>query len=252
MDIIVCIKQNPDLQQIRIKNRQPILEGVPMVFGDLDKNALEEAIKIKEAHGGKVVVLSLGTAKLKEGVKEPLAMGADEAYIVTNTPPNADPSFTAQVLADAVKKIGNFDLILCGEASSDDYTGQVPSRLAEILDLPQATYVRKVEVQGDKVILERNLEDGFEVVEATGPVLVSVAGEINEPRLPSVMQIMKANKKPKTEWSVADVSATAASEVVEVKSNLAEEQDRKNQIFEGPDAIDKFVDALIREGVLGR
>jgi electron transfer flavoprotein beta subunit len=261
MDIVVCMKQIPDLQQIRIKERRPVLEGVPLIWGDLDKNAIEEAAKIKEKLGdAKITVVALGSEKLQQGMLEPLAMGADEAVLLT------DPAFggsdsigTAKVLGKAIQKIGAYDLVLLGEGSTDNYSGVVSSALAELLNLPEITYVRELDIEDGKVTAVRNMEGSFEVVEADLPVLVTVAQEINEPRLPKFMAIRKAGAKPRHEWGPADIGLSA-DEVgknalsVEILTNLAPEQDRKNIILEGDldDKIDKLVDALIKEGVLGR
>jgi electron transfer flavoprotein beta subunit len=261
MNIIVCMKQIPDLQQIRIKERKPILEGAPLIFGDLDKNALEEAVRIKEKVGeAKITALSLGPAKLKDGIKEALAIGADEAVLLTDPAfAGSDSVATAQALAKAIQKIGEYDLILCGEGSTDNYSGQVGPRLAEMLDLPQITYVRELEVKDGKIQVVRNMEESFEVVEADLPALVTVADEINEPRLASLRQILQAARKPVQEWTPADLGL-AEDEVgeegtaVEVLSNLAPEEERKQVVFSGEldEMIGGLVDALTKEGVLGR
>jgi len=152
MNIIVCMKQVVDLQQIRIKRdtRQPVLEGLPLQLGDMDKNALEEAVKIKEKYGAKVTVLSVGSMKLKETVLQALAMGADGATIIVDPAcDGSDPASTALTLAAAAKKIGLPDLILLGEGSTDNYSGQICSRVAEILGVPQITYVRELSLEYD-------------------------------------------------------------------------------------------------------
>ena len=261
MDIVVCMKQVPDLQQIRIKERKPVLEGVPLLWGDLDKNAIEEAAKIKEKLGdAKITVVAKGSEKLQQGILEPLAMGADEAVLLTDPAfQGSDSMGTARVLAKAIEKIGDYDLIILGEGSTDNYSGLVGSALAELLDLPEITYVRELDIEDGKVKAVRNVEESFEVVEADLPVLLTVAQEINEPRLPKFMAIRKAGAKPRHEWGPADIGLSA-DEVgknalsVEVLTNLAPEQDRKNIILEGDldEKIDKLVDALIKEGVLGR
>jgi len=261
MDIIVCMKQIPDLQQIRIKERKPILENVPLVWGDLDKNAMEEAVKVKEKVGeAKITVVAKGSDKLHQGILEPLAMGADEAVLLT------DPAFagsdslgTAKVLAKAIEKIGAYDLVLLAEGSTDNYSGVVASALAELLGLPEITYVRELEVEGGKVRAVRNMEESFEVMEADLPALVTVAQEINEPRLPKFMAIRKAGSKPRHEWGPGDMGLSA-DEVgenangVKVVSNLAPEQDRKNIILKGDvdEQVSGLVDALTKEGVVGR
>jgi len=261
MDIIVCMKQVPDLQQIRIKDRRPILENVPYVWGDIDKNAMEEAVRIKEKVGdGKITVVAKGTDRFQQGILEPLAMGADEAVLLT------DPAFagtdslgTAKVLAKAIEKIGAYDLILTGEGSTDSYSGVVPSALAELLGITEITYVRELEVEDGKIRAVRNMEESFEVMEASLPALVSVAQEINEPSLPKFMAIRKAGAKPKHEWGPADIGLSAEelgdkANRVETLSNLAPEQDRKNIMLEGDagEKVGALVDALTKEGVVGR
>ncbi len=260
MDIIVCLKQVPDLQQIRIKRetREPVLEGAPFVFGAFEKNALEEAVRLKEKLGGKVIALALGTPKLKENILEALAMGADEAVMLT------DPGFagggsagTAHALAAAIRKIDKFDLVLMGEGSADNYSGQVVGRLAELLDLPQITFVRELQIIDNQIRATRDLEDALEVVETHLPVVVSATSELNTPRLPPLTAILKASKKPMTTWTPADlglakeqIGANAAT--TKTLSNLAPQQERKQMVFEGDlnETVDDLVKALEREGVL--
>ncbi len=257
MDIVVCVKTNPDLQMVRIKNREAVTEAVPYKIGDLEKNALEAAVVLRDAVGGKVVALCLaeGNRKAAEDIKYALAMGADEAVVIDD-PALAQPdqAAVAAALAAAVSKIGACDLLLFGEGSTDNYTGQVGARVAELLDLPQIGYARKLESADGVVRCERSMDDMLETLEAPLPAAVTVVSEINEPRIPGLMQIMKAKSKPMQVWSLADLGIEALAPVREIVSNLAEEQDRKHILFEGSAAeqADAFVDALIREGVLGR
>ncbi|NLT91986.1 MAG: electron transfer flavoprotein subunit beta/FixA family protein [Actinobacteria bacterium] len=258
MDIVVCVKTNPDLEMVRVKDRVAQTEGVPYKIGDLEKNALEAAVALREAGAAaKVTALCLaeGNRKAAEDIKTALAMGADEAVVVDD-PALADPdeAAVAAALAAAVKKIGACDLLLFGEGSSDNYTGQVGARVAELLGLPQIGYARKVEAADGAVRCERSMDDMIETVEAPLPAAVTVVSEINEPRIPGLMQIMKAKSKPLQVWSLADLGLEAPAPVREIVSNLAKEQDRKHIVFEGTAAeqADAFVDALTREGVLGR
>ncbi len=261
MNIIVCMKQIPDLQQIRIKDRKPLVEGAPLIFGDMDKNALEEAVRIKEqVEGARVTAIAMGGKKLKDGIKEALAIGADEAVLLID-PLFADSDGTskAKALAKAIEKVGEYDLILCGEGSTDNYSGQTGPRLAEILDLPQITYVRELEIEDGKIKAVRNMEESFEVVEADLPALVTVANEINQPRLASLRDILKAGRKPVQEWTAADLGLSedevgATGSVIELVSNLAPEQERKQVVFEGDldEVGENLINALTQEGVLGR
>ncbi len=148
MDIVVCVKTNPDLQMVRIKNREAVTEAVPYKIGDLEKNALQAAVDLRTAVGGKVVALCLaeGNRKAAEDIKVALAMGADEAVVIDDPALAApDQAAVAAALAAAVKKLDACDLLLFGEGSTDNYTGQVGPRVAELLGLPQIGYARKVE-----------------------------------------------------------------------------------------------------------
>jgi electron transfer flavoprotein beta subunit len=261
MDIIVCVKQIVDLQQIRIKKetKEPVLEGLPLIFGDMDKSALEEAVRIKEKHEAKVIVLSLGSSKLNDTIIEALAIGADEAVILTDPLfGGLDSSGTAEVLAKAIQKIGRYDLVLLGDGSTDNNSGQVGSRLAEILDLPQITYVRELEVDGNMAKAVRDVEECFEVVEVDFPVVITVASEINEPRIPPISQILRASGKPLQDWKSPDLGISADElgkerRLIEVISNLAQEQERKGIISDKIDeGVDNLVSSLTKEGVLGR
>jgi electron transfer flavoprotein beta subunit len=262
MHIIVCMKQIVDLEKIRIKpdTHEPVLEGVPVKFGDFDKNALEEAVRIKEKLTDvKITAVAIGSPKLKDTIKEALAIGADEAVILTDPAlGGSDEMGTSRTLARVIRKIGEFDLILLGEGSTDDHSGQVPSRLAELLGLPQVTYVRELQVlEGHRIRAARDLEDALEVVEAGLPAIVSVMGELNTPRLPPLTAILKAARKPVKTWGPADIDlgageAGAGASTINVISNLAPTQQRKEVLFEGAvdDVIDELLKALEREGVL--
>jgi electron transfer flavoprotein beta subunit len=259
VDIVVCVKTNPDLQMVRVKNREAVLEAVPYKVGDLEKNALEAAILLRDDAGGKITALCVAESnrKAKETIKEALAMGADEAVIVDDPAlAEADQTAVAATLAAAVKKLGACDLLLFGEGSTDNYTGQVGPRVAELLGLPQIGYVRTIEAADGGVRCERSMDDMLETLAAPLPVVVTVVSEINEPRIPGLMNIMKAKSKPLQEWALADLAldAGALAPQREIVSNLAEEQDRKHILFDGSAAeqADAFVNALIKEGVLGR
>ncbi len=249
MNIVVAMKQIPDLQQIRIRNRQAVLDGVPSTLGIIDKNALEAAVLLKEQHGGKVIVLSAGNEEVEETVKEALAAGADEGFLVLDDELEvADGSAKALVLAEAIKKIEDVGLILFGEGSGDNYSGQVGSRVAELLGLPQVAYASSIQIDGSSALITRSLEDGDEVLEVSLPVVVCVLGDINEPRIPSVTQILKAGKKPKevVELEDLEIDLTGLPEIVTL-SNLAPETNRK-QIKVA--SAEELLQALKTEGVI--
>jgi electron transfer flavoprotein beta subunit len=259
MDMIVCLKQNVDMTQVRIKKetREPVLDGLPFVFGDMDRNALEEAVRLKEKVGGKVTAVSVGSTRLRETIKDALAGGADEAVVLIDPLfRKLDSQMTAKILAKAIQEIGKYDLIILGEGSTDNYSGQVGPRLAEILGLPAITYVGQLEYADNKMRATRNMEESFELVESSLPLLITVTTGINEPRLPSLMQILKASKKPLQEWDASVLGITSADfggDDYRIISNLAPVEERKRVILEGKldENIDKLVNALQKEGVLG-
>ncbi len=156
--ILVCIKQAIDVSQLKVDSatRRLITVDAPKKISDFDKNALEEAVRLKEKLSGEIITLTVGPEDAKTTIREALAIGADKAYIIS------DPSFegsdtlaTSYILAEAVKKLGQFDLILCGEASIDSFSAQVGPRLADRLSLPLVTYVRKLSLEGDVVTAVR-------------------------------------------------------------------------------------------------
>ena len=231
MRIAVAMKPVPDLLQIRMKDRRPVLEDVPVVLGAIDRSALEIAVELKEKTSGHIVVLMAGDGRLEDTVKEALAAGADEALLIRDARLNgADGSLSARALAAGVRKIGPFDLLLFGEGSTDNYSGQVMSRVSEILGIPQAGYVRDIVVEGETLVVTRSLEDEEEILEIRPPAAVSVLSEIREPRIPSVTAILKARKKPATVLSLDELGLGAAAGAgVETVSTLAPVTGRRGE-----------------------
>ena len=184
MDIAVCVKTNPDLQLMRVKDRMPVLEAVPFKVGDLEKNALEAALKLRDAAGGGRIVavaVSQGDRKLRETMKEALAIGADEAVLVSDPAlDDSDQAGVALALARALEKAGPFDLVLFGEGSTDGYSGQVPSRVAELLGLPEIGYARSLEIAGAVLRAERSMGENVETLESPLPAAATgLAGAAN-------------------------------------------------------------------------
>lgn len=208
MEIIVCVKQVPDTTEVKIdpQTNTLIRQGVPSIVNPFDKNALEEALKLKEKHGGRVTVISMGPPQAAEALKECIAMGADEAILLSDRAfGGADTLATSRVLAAGIRKLGNFDVILCGKQAIDGDTAQVGPEIAEHLDIPQLTYVSKLDITDGIVRVEREHEEGYEVIETKLPVLISVVKSINEPRYPNIKGRMKANRKEIPVWTAADV-----------------------------------------------
>jgi len=251
MNIVVAIKQVPDVQQIRIRNREPVLEGIPFTIGKIDKNALEVGLQLKESNASNLIVVSAGNEELEETIKEALAVGADEAYLVIDDKlTDIESAKTATILAAAIKKIDNLGLLLFGEGSSDNYSGQVSSRVAELLGLPQVGYASQILLEGQTARITRQLEDGEEVLEVQLPVVVSVLGDVNEPRIPSVTQILKAGRKPKKIMKLGDLDIElSGARTVHTLSALAPETDRKRISI---NSVGELVSALKAEGFIGR
>jgi len=214
MKIIVCMKQVPNTNEVKIdpKTGTLIREGVPSIINPDDKNALEEAILLKKQTGGSVTVLTMGPPQADYALREALAMGADEAILLSDRVfAGADTWATSLALAKAVQKIGSYDLIFCGRQAIDGDTAQVGPELAEHLNLPQVTYVKKIiSLDANKVVVERAMEDGHEVVECQLPAVLTAVKELNVPRFPSIGGIVEAfgEKKPML-WNGESIGANA-------------------------------------------
>ena len=252
MNIIVCAKQVVDVSEMKVdpNTKKPILQGVPQKISDIDKNAMEEAIKIRDKHGGKITVVTVGPSDAKERIKELLAMGADEGVLIP-LPDKCDYRVVSTLLAEAIKKIGEYDIVLCGEASIDMFSGQIGPRLAGLLNIPQITYAQSINADKDKIVAERNMGDKSVTTESPFPVLITVTKEINEPRLPSLMQILGAANKPINEWS-ADSLTKKLEPKVETLELKGVSMERKNIVYKDDvdDSVNKLVDSLAKEGVL--
>jgi len=252
MNIIVCAKQVVDVSEMKVDSstKKPILQGVPQKISDIDKNAMEEAIKIKDKHGGKITVLTVGPADAKERIKELLAMGADEGILIPY-PDKYDYHVVSTLLTEAIKKIGEYDIILCGEASIDLFSGQIGPRLAGLLDIPQITYAQSVNAEKDKITADRNMGDKSVTTESSYPVLITVTKEINEPRLPSLMQILGAANKPINDWTSESLADGLNPKIDAVELNGVS-MERKNIIYKDDvdESVKNLVDSLAKEGVL--
>jgi electron transfer flavoprotein alpha/beta subunit len=218
VDIIVTLKQVPDpeapkesfkIDDVAMKILNPA--NVDPVINGFDENAIEAALQIREAVGGKVVAVSMGEEGATRALKQALAMGVDEGILLHDAAfANADAASTAYVLAEAIKKIGTYDLILCGRQASDWDQAQVPSGIAEFLGLPSVTAAQKVGAHGEVVRVERLLEDGYEVLDIRPPCLVTVSNEANKPRYPTLKGIMAAGKKKLPVWNAAEMGLDTA------------------------------------------
>jgi electron transfer flavoprotein beta subunit len=211
MKIIVCIKQVPDAKDVRLDPKTNTLarEGVQAIMNPYDRHALEEAVRLKEQSGGTVTVVSMGPPQAEAMLREAVSCGADEAVLVSDRAfAGADTWATTYTLAQAIRKINDFDLILCGKQAIDGDTAQVGPGLAERLDIPFVAYVRKISGHTtDSIRVERLMDDGHDLVEVPLPALFTVVKEINEPRIPSLKGKMRAKKIDITVLNAADIEA---------------------------------------------
>jgi electron transfer flavoprotein beta subunit len=209
MRYVVCLKVTPKVEQIRFDEVKKTVarEGVENEINEADKNALEAALLLKDKHGGSVTVMTMGPPSFDPFLKLAVAMGADEAILLSDRNfAMADTYATSRVLAAALKKLQAYDLVLCGEASSDGSTEQVPASIAEWLGIPRVTYAIDVETKDSKLISKRSIQGGYEIVEAGLPALVSVELGCNAPRFPDFRRKRWAEKEYKsTVWGMTDL-----------------------------------------------
>ena len=213
MNIVVCIKQVPDTSEVKIDpvTNTLIREGVPSIVKPFYSYAIEEALRTKEKFGGKVVAISMGPPQAREALKEALAMGADEAYLLSDRAfAGSDTWATSYALAQAIRTIGDVDLIFCGRQAIDGDTGQVGPGIAYRLGVTQLTYVikiRQLDPANKHIEVERLLEEGREVVSGTLPALITVVKGINEPRYPTFLGIRRATRAEIPIWDAGKVNA---------------------------------------------
>jgi electron transfer flavoprotein beta subunit len=214
MKIVVCIKQVPNVAEVKINPMTNTLvrEGVPSIINPFDTYAIEEGVRIREKHGGQVIVLTMGPPQAALALRESIEAGADDSVLVSDRAfAGSDTLATGFALSRAIQKIGGVDLILCGKQAMDGDTGQVGPGIAEFLNLPLVTYARKfVEIEpGRKAVIERLTDTGYDVLECPLPAVVTVVKEINTPRLPTLRTKMKAKSHQPKVLSAADIAAPA-------------------------------------------
>jgi electron transfer flavoprotein beta subunit len=218
VSMIVCVKQVMDPEtpasafKIDPETRRVVqAPGVPPVVNGFDENAVEAALRIKETVGGTITVLSVGHGFVMDVMKKPVSMGADELVLVDDPAvADLDASATAYALSEAIKKVGLPDLLLSGRQASDWDNAHVPLGLAELLDMPCVTVAQKVEVRESRVVVERVMPDGYEVVEAELPAVVTITNELGQPRYPTLRGIMGASRKTPTVWTAAELGLEAS------------------------------------------
>lgn len=214
MNIIVCIKQVPETTEVRInpETNTLIREGVKSIVNPFDMYALEEGIRLKEKLGGKTTVITMGPPQAEVALREAISLGVDEGILLSDRAfAGSDTWATSYALSCAIKKIGAFNLILCGKQASDGDTAQVGPGISAHLDIPQVTYVKKIEeINENSALVERMTEEGFEIIQTPLPALFTVVKEINEPRLPSLKGMLRAKQAKIMRWTTNDIAADTA------------------------------------------
>jgi len=264
LNIVVCIKPVPDSRywdRLSLDPNTKVLrrEGIPIVISPLDRNAIEEALRIREAMGGKVTVISMGPPNTVEILAWAYALGVDDAVLLTDRAfAGADTLATASALASGIRKIGDYDLVLLGNESLDGSTGQVGPQVAEFLGIPHVTGVEKIDFIVDgRLRVRSKIEFGYMVIETGLPVTLAVTREINDPRVPPVFGALWATEKEAKQWTADDVDVDRATigldgspTYVPEVANI--EVQRRGEVLEGEPAeiARQLLEKLRADGVL--
>jgi electron transfer flavoprotein beta subunit len=252
MNIAILIKQTPQISEVKITDK-PEWSPADTIVNPFDEYAIEEALRIKEKHGGKTIAVTYGAEEAQAVLRDALALGVDEAYLIADSNYTfLDPQKAALALAKAIEKIGDIQMVLTGKQATDDDSAMMAPTVAAILDYPQVGFVKKFDsVAEDKVICFRTTDEGYDKVEAPLPAVFSVVKEINEPRLPSLKGKMKAKKAPITKWTPTDLGVELKS-AIEIKSISQPPPRPKGEILTGEkdEIIDKLVVKLKEQQIL--
>jgi len=216
LNILVCVKQVPDTTNIKIDpvTNTLIREGVPSIVNPFDAYALEQAVGLKEKHGGSVTVVSMGPPQAKAALKECLSKGADKAYLMTDRAVGgSDTLATSYILSCVVRKLGPFDVVFCGRQAIDGDTGQVGPEMAQHLGVPQIAYATDVDYQDGELRVRREVDDGWEVIGTAAPAVITVNKTDREPRMATLWSLLAANRAEIQEIHCADVADMDMSRV---------------------------------------
>ncbi|HVH63862.1 MAG TPA: electron transfer flavoprotein subunit beta/FixA family protein [Candidatus Dormibacteraeota bacterium] len=252
MKIVVTVKQVPDPNStFGLESDHSISRDKEVVLDPGDESGVEAGLQLKEAHGGEVVLVSMGPERAKDAIRKGLSMGADRGILVSDTGlAGADALMTARVLAAAIKS-EQPDIVICATESYDGSTGMVPPMLAELLDVPQLTFAKKIEAEGSNIKVHRQTAEGYQVVEAATPVLITVTAGIAEPRYASLKGIMAARSKEVKQVALGElgVEKSAPAETIE---GVAEAEARKagEVIEDDGTAVDRIVQVLTAAKVI--
>ena len=210
MNIVVCIKQVPGTTQVKInpETNTLIREGVESIINPFDENAIEAALQLRDKYGGKVTVITMGPPQAVNALKDTIALGVDEAILVSDRAfAGSDTWATSYTLASTIRKIGAFDLVICGKQAIDGDTAQVGPGVSEFLNIPQVTFAVGVEINNGVMKVNRLLEETNEIVEVKLPALITVVKQMNTPRMPSFKGKMKAKSAVIPTWGAKDINA---------------------------------------------
>ncbi len=258
MRIVVCIKQVPDSAEVRInpETNTLIRDGVPTIINPYDMHAIEAGIQIREQAGGTVTTLTMGPPQAEAALREAIAMGADDAVLLTDRAfAGSDTWATAYALTKAITQIGA-DLILCGKQAIDGDTAQVGPEIAEFMNIPHISYIRKiVSVEPDRLVVQRLMDDGYDVIASRLPVLLTVVKELNIPRMPSLKGKMAAKKMEIKKMTAADLQADEndlglKGSPTQVRNIFAPEAKKDRKVLEG--TSEEMVDTLVKELVASK
>jgi electron transfer flavoprotein beta subunit len=253
MKIIVCIKQVPDTAEVRINPETGTLirEGVPSIINPYDMHAIEAGLQIREKVGGTLTIITMGPPQAEVALRDTISMGADDAVLLTDKAfAGSDTWATSYTLSKAIEKLGA-DIIICGKQAIDGDTAQVGPEIAEFLTIPHISYVRKIEdITQNFIRVQRLMDEGYDIVESSLPVLLTVVKELNVPRLPSLKGKMAAKKAEIKKWGPADIRADEKNlglkgSPTQVKNIFAPEARADRIIFQG--TLEEQVDALVNE-----
>jgi electron transfer flavoprotein beta subunit len=252
LKIVVTVKQVPDPNSnLTLEADNSISREKEVVLDPGDECGVEEALQLKEAHGGEVVLVSMGPERAKDAIRKGLSMGADRGVLITDASlAGADALLTARVLAAAIK-VEEPDLVICATESYDGSTGTVPPMLAELLGFPQLTFAKKVEASGSTVKVHRQTADGYQVVEASTPALITVTAAIAEPRYASLKGIMAARSKEIKQLAAGDLGIEKGEPRETIESVADAESRKAGEVIEDDgSAVDKIVQVLAEAKVL--
>ncbi len=253
MKIVVCVKQVPDTAEVRInpETNTLIRDGVQSIINPYDMHAIEAGLQIREKIGGTVTVVTMGPPQAEAALREAISMGVDHAVLLTDRAfAGSDTWATAYALSKAMEYLGA-DVILCGKQAIDGDTAQVGPEIAEFLDIPHVAYIRKIdEIQNDRIIVERLMDDGFDVIESSLPVLLTVVRELNVPRMPSLKGKMAAKKAEIKKLSAADIEAVESSlglkgSPTQVRNIFAPDAKKDRKMVEG--TTQEKIDSIVKE-----